>query len=91
MIAKTGTAQILYKQTVDAASAPLMHNHVWFGGVSFDKDATQRDKEPELAVIVYLKHAEKGGREAAPLGVEIIKKWREISAQHASEKKLSTP
>ncbi len=83
MIGKTGTAQILYKKTVDAASKAQMHNHVWFAGALFDKEVTAEDPgEPELAVIVYLRHAEKGGREAAPLATEMMKKWREINEKH---------
>jgi cell division protein FtsI/penicillin-binding protein 2 len=80
LIGKTGTAEILYKHTIDAESEAKIHNHIWFGGVSSDPVT----HEPELAIAVYLRFSESGGKEAAPLATEVIKKWREICAKHGA-------
>jgi cell division protein FtsI/penicillin-binding protein 2 len=81
LIGKTGTAEILYKHTIDAESEAQIHNHIWFGGVSFDSPNLE-SAQPELAVAVYLRFSESGGKEAAPLATELVKKWREICAKH---------
>lgn len=81
IIGKTGTAEILYKQTIDAESAAEIHNHIWFGGISLlpSSQLTKlQSMEPELAIVIYLRLSDSGGKEAAPLATEIIKKWREI-------------
>lgn len=77
-IGKTGTAEIMYKQAIDAESKPRIHNHIWFGGVCFEEMTPQTWEKPELVVVVYLRFSEAGGKEAAPLAAQIIKKWREI-------------
>jgi cell division protein FtsI/penicillin-binding protein 2 len=82
LIGKTGTAEILYKQTVDSESLAKIHNHIWFGGVVFSEEDHQTWENPELVVVVYLRFSEAGGKEAAPLATEIIKKWREILKSH---------
>jgi cell division protein FtsI/penicillin-binding protein 2 len=82
LIGKTGTAEILYKQTIDAESLAKIHNHIWFGGVAFSEEEHQTWENPELVVVVYLRFSEAGGKEAAPLAIEIIKKWREILKSH---------
>lgn len=86
MAAKTGTAQILYKQTIDATSNAEMYNHVWFASLSFPHPLSYNaNKDPDLAVVVYLRFGEKGGKEAAPLAAAIIQKWREICARHGRQ------
>jgi hypothetical protein len=40
--------------------------------------------KPELAIAVYLRFSESGGKEAAPLAAELVKKWREICAKHGA-------
>lgn len=85
LIGKTGTAEILYKQSIDAESEAQIHNHIWFGGLSFlpgSDPSKPESMEPELAVAVYLRFSESGGKEAAPLAAEVVKKWREICAKY---------
>ncbi len=79
---KTGTAEILFKQTLDVETDAKIHNHIWFGGISLA--SPHAFDEPELVVIVYLRFSEAGGKEAAPLAIEITKKWREICAKRSS-------
>lgn len=71
---KTGTAEILFKPTIDAESEAQMVKHVWFGGISF------KGEEPDLVVAVYLRFGS-AGSQAAPLAARIIDKWREIKKQ----------
>ena len=85
LIGKTGTAEILYKQAIDAESEAKMQNHVWFGGVAFEETTPQSWEHPELVVVVYLRLSEAGGKEAAPLGTEVIKKWEEICKRHGGK------
>lgn len=75
---KTGTAEILYKQTIDAESKAEMEKQIWFGALSF---ADKEQREPELVVVVYLRFGD-AGKDAAPLALRIIERWREISASH---------
>lgn len=87
MIGKTGTAEILYKHTIDAESEAQIHNHIWFGGLSLTPASNSSKIElmkPELAIAVYLRFSESGGKEAAPLAAELVKKWREICAKHGA-------
>jgi cell division protein FtsI/penicillin-binding protein 2 len=80
VIGKTGTAEILYKHTIDRESEADMTTHVWFAGASFTPESGL--KEPELVVVVFLRFGERGGKEGAPIAMQIIKKWREICAKH---------
>ena len=82
LIGKTGTAEILYKQSIDSESEAKIQNHIWFGGVAFSPESPQTWETPELVVIVYLRFSKTGGKEAAPLATRMIKKWREICEQH---------
>lgn len=82
LIGKTGTAEILYKQTIDSESLAVIRNHIWFSGIAFEPEEPQNWNNPELVVVVYLRYSESGGKEAAPLATEIIKKWREICKRH---------
>ncbi len=76
LVGKTGTAEILFKQTLDAQTPAKIHNHIWFAGIT---SSTCPDENfQELAVVVYLRFSQAGGKEAAPLAAEIIKKWQEI-------------
>jgi cell division protein FtsI/penicillin-binding protein 2 len=78
LIGKTGTAEILYKQYLDSESKAEIHNHIWFGGLVFPEGTTYADAEPEIAIAVYLRFSQSGGKEAAPLAALVAKKWREI-------------
>ncbi len=82
LIGKTGTAEILYKQSIDSESEAKIQNHIWFGGVAFSSESPQTWDNPEIVVIVYLRFSKTGGKEAAPLATRMIKKWREICEQH---------
>jgi cell division protein FtsI/penicillin-binding protein 2 len=82
LIGKTGTAEVFYKQSIDAETEGKIHNHIWFGGVVFSPEDNQKWEDPELVVVVYLRYSQAGGKEAAPLGVEVAKKWREIRQRH---------
>jgi len=78
IIAKTGTAEILYKGTLDAETPPSIKKHVWFACISFSPSLPE---EPELVVVIYLRFSG-AGRDAAPLATQIIKKWREIVSHY---------
>lgn len=91
LIGKTGTAEILYKQTLDAESSAYIQNHIWFGGIAFADEANPSWDNPELVVVIYLRFSEAGGKEAAPLAAEIVKKWREIRASHGSSAYVVSP
>jgi cell division protein FtsI/penicillin-binding protein 2 len=87
IVGKTGTAEILYKQTIDAESQAEIVNHIWFACISFASPIDQSKErsswpDPELIVVVLLRFGKAGGREAAPLATQMIKKWREICAKH---------
>jgi cell division protein FtsI/penicillin-binding protein 2 len=87
LVGKTGTAEILYKHTIDAESEAHIQNHIWFGGLSFGPDLHEKWDNPELAISVLLRFSEAGGKEAAPLAALIVKKWREICKKHGVESK----
>ena len=92
MIGKTGTAEILYKQWIDAQSKAEINNHIWFGCISFSpetKGATSFG-DPEIVVVVYLRFSDAGGKEAAPLAAQMIHKWREIIQKQGNSSYLST-
>ena len=77
-IGKTGTAEILYKQSIDAESKAKIHNHIWFGGISFEERTPQKWDKPDLVVVVYLRLSKMGGKEAAPLAAAMIEKWHAL-------------
>jgi len=79
LIGKTGTAEILHKQFINPSCKPKIYNHVWFGGISYEKE--QMLEKPELVIVVLLRFG-KAGRDAAPLAAQMVKKWREIVAKH---------
>jgi len=81
LVGKTGSAEILYKQKIDAETKAEMKKHVWFAGISF-KDPPTGDSpeswgEADLVVVVYLRFGE-AGKEAAPLAAQMARKWREL-------------
>jgi cell division protein FtsI/penicillin-binding protein 2 len=75
---KTGTAEILYKQTIDAESPANLEKHVSYGAISFN-DKTCED--PELVVVVYLRFGT-AGNQGTPMATRLIEKWREIQARN---------
>ena len=88
---KTGTAEILYKHTLDEEIKAEKKRHVWFAAISFPVTDRKEidDADPELVVVVYLRFA-KAGKEAGPIAAQIIKKWREISEKHEALSGIST-
>ncbi len=89
---KTGTAEILYKPTVDRFTKAIMRKHTWFAGACYPQlpDGQVDWNNPELVVVVYLRFAD-AGREAAPLAVQMMKKWRAILAQHGVSSHVQIP
>ena len=87
LVGKTGTAETLYKQWIDAESHAEISNNIWFGGISFHPDESGKAdwQKPELAVAVYLKFSDTGGKEAAPLAAQVVAKWREICSKHGND------
>ena len=82
LIGKTGTAEILYKSTLDTETSAFKVDHTWFAGISFSPEQQKSRDKAELVVIVYLPFSKTGGKEAAPIAAEMIKKWREIRKSH---------
>ena len=64
---KTGTAQVVSKESKTQSSGPL-GDHAWFVGFSGRENS-------EIAVIVFLEHGGKGGTDAAPLAKEIFEAY----------------
>ncbi len=89
---KTGTAEIMYKHSIDHATKAILRKHTWFAGVSFAKNAmNQVDwNQPDIVVVVYLRFAE-AGREAAPLAALMINKWEEICKKHGGSSYVRPP
>ncbi|MCH9630200.1 MAG: Peptidoglycan D,D-transpeptidase MrdA [Chlamydiia bacterium] len=77
---KTSSAEIAYNPTLDREMPPIKCKDVWFGGISF-LPSKEKEEEPELVVVVYLKFGDYG-KEAAPLAGQIITKWRELCEKH---------
>lgn len=78
IIGKTSTCEVIERLSLDGENGQMKLKHVWFGGISY---ASQDFSKPELIVIVYLRYGG-WGKDAAPLAVEMVKKWREIQAKH---------
>lgn len=79
VVGKTGTAEILYRQGIDKEASAHLVTHTWFAGTSFAEEG-KKWEEPELVVVVLLRFGERGGKEGAPLAIQMIKKWREIKS-----------
>jgi len=90
---KTGTAEILYKPTIDRTTKAIMRKHTWFAGACYPQKANNGGVDwdnPELLVVVYLRFAD-AGREAAPLAVQVMKKWRELLVKHGASSHVQIP
>ncbi|HEX2579757.1 MAG TPA: penicillin-binding transpeptidase domain-containing protein, partial [Rhabdochlamydiaceae bacterium] len=83
LIAKTGTAQIRYKQTISRASPAVMRDNVWFAAISYQDEDKKVYENPELVIVVFLRFRQ-SGREGGTIAAQVVKKWREIQAQHES-------
>jgi cell division protein FtsI/penicillin-binding protein 2 len=82
MVGKTGTAEVLFNPNINPSSPAHMYKHIWFSAIAFDETSQQgKWDKPELVVAVYLRYGD-GGKEAAPLAAQIIKKWRALKSQN---------
>jgi len=79
MAGKTGTAEIFFKQTIDAESRAVLEKHTWFGGIGY------QDNEPDIVVIVYNRFGT-AGKQGAPIAAKLIKQWRKIQEKHYNPK-----
>lgn len=82
IIGKTSTSESMERIDMDEEEGTNLYQHVWFGGISFEKDVTSTFDNPELVIVVYLRFGSYG-KEAAPLAAQMVHKWREIKASHA--------
>lgn len=80
LLAKTGTAQILYKKNVSKTSKAAMKYNVWFATIAYPKQKLL--SEPELVVVVFLRFRH-SGREGGTIAAQVVQKWREIKAKHS--------
>lgn len=78
LVGKTSTTEILYNPYIYPSSKAQIYKHIWFGSILFEEDDY---KKPELVVVVYLKFGD-GGKEAAPLALQMMTKWKEIKQKH---------
>ena len=91
LVGKTSTAESMENIDLDIANGTNMYTHVWFGGISFNREFKETNQkkfvfnnkfgEPELVVVVYLRFGIYG-KEAAPMAAQVVKKWREIKQKH---------
>lgn len=82
VVGKTGTAEIVHRPTLDREGRGVICNHIWFGAISFpDEESCISYTNPELLVIVFLRYGDYG-KEAAPLAMQIIDKWRNLQKEH---------
>lgn len=69
---KTGTAQVhqRVRQSEEDASRALYSNraHAWFAGFA-------PVENPQLAIVVMIEHGGSGGRNAAPVGIQILQEY----------------
>lgn len=84
LLAKTGTAELHYKQDLSRLSKPTIKNHIWFASIAYPRHTLLEAsvfEDPELIVVVFLKFR-KAGREGGPIAAQVIHKWREIQEKH---------
>ncbi len=74
LLGKTSTSESLEQIDLDAFEGTNLYNHLWFGGISYEKE------DPEIVVVVYLRFGGYG-KEAAPVAAQVVKKWREIKGR----------
>ena len=83
IIAKTGTPQVRYKQTLSKTTSAVMRDHIWFAAISYPKSqllTSHTYDDPELVVVVFLRFRQ-AGREGATIAAQVIKKWREVQSK----------
>lgn len=75
---KTGTAQVVELPeagSADGNTPPELRDHAWFA-------AFAPSDHPQVSVVVMIEHGGGGGRVAAPIARDIIKKALNIDAAH---------
>lgn len=81
IVGKTSTSEQMERIDMDEVDGTNLYTHVWFGGISFEKDVNHNFDNPELVVVVYLRFGA-FGKEAAPVAAQIVRKWREIKTKY---------
>ena len=91
MVGKTSTAEYYYCPHCNSDAPPVRVKDIWFGGISYESKLSKnafikqnRFEDPELVVIVYLRHGD-FGKEAAPLAAQVMKKWKEIKSKYYTD------
>ncbi|NGX34954.1 MAG: Penicillin-binding protein 2 [Candidatus Anoxychlamydiales bacterium] len=83
-VGKTSTAEFMYNPNINPSSKAEKYNNIWFGAISFEsnKNLTKKQlwQKPELVVVVQLNFGS-GGKEAAALAFQIIKKYKELKEE----------
>ncbi len=77
MLGKTSTSEFMHKMGISPSVKAEKYKDIWFGGFSFKNGSFE---QPELVVVVYLRYGS-AGREAAPIGAQIVKKYRELKTK----------
>lgn len=84
LLAKTGTAQVMYKKNISKTSRASIRNHVWFASIAYPKGhllSQEIPDDPELVVVVFLRFR-RAGREGGTIAAQMVNKWREIKTKH---------
>lgn len=89
---KSSSAESMEHLHFDLATGTQKINHIWFGSIAFQNDepelAIAKDQwgNPEIVVVVYLRHAGYG-KDAAPVAAQMVQKWREIKMKEEGKRK----
>ena len=78
VIGKTSTSEVVERMSLDGANGYIKLKHVWFGAISYEAEDLNH---PELVVVVYLRYGD-WGKDAAPLAIEMVKKWRSLKQKY---------
>ena len=65
---KTGTAQVISKKISNSALPFHQRDHAWFVGFAPVND-------PEIVITVFLEHGGSGGKNAAPVAMELLDRY----------------
>jgi cell division protein FtsI/penicillin-binding protein 2 len=86
LIAKTGTPQIRYKQTLSKTAYAVTKDHIWFAAISYPKSHLLESNydDPELVVVVFLRFRQ-SGRDGGTIAAQVIKEWRKLLALHGEK------
>lgn len=89
MYGKTGTAEILHKNSLDNETPLTKEKHVWFAcmgglGGAAEHNAEIRSQDAEIIVVVFLKFGS-AGSQGAPLAAHIIETWHNILQRHQEQ------